>query len=73
MVLARQHFATEEALLAGQAHPDLEDYRHACEEFEYLAAEIATTENFDKLELQRFLALWLIGHILGDAKRTRAG
>lgn len=71
MALARRHFATEEALLA--AHPDLEDYRHACEEFEYLAAEIATTENFDKIELQRFLALWAVGHILSDAKRAASG
>lgn len=71
MALARQHFAAEEAMLS--AHPDLEDYRHACGEFEYLVAEIATTENFDKIELQRFLALWAVGHILEDAKRAHSG
>ncbi|MGE5468744.1 MAG: bacteriohemerythrin [Ignavibacteria bacterium] len=70
--LMRQHFTTEEASLAGRGSPELEEYRHAREEFEYLAAEIATTENFDKLELQRFLALWLVGHILSDAKRASA-
>lgn len=70
MGLLREHVAIEEALLASGAHPDLEDYRHAFEEFEYLAAEIATPENFDKLELQRFLAVWLVGHILSDAKRA---
>ena len=46
---------------------------NSCEEFEYLVAEIAMTKNFDKLELQRFLALWWVGHILGDAKEMRAG
>lgn len=69
--LAREHFAAEEARLVAGAHPGLEDYRHACEEYDYLAAEIATAENFDKIELQRFVALWWIGHILGDTKRVR--
>lgn len=32
-------------------------------EFEYLAAEIITTELFSNEELQRFLALWWTGHI----------
>ncbi len=72
MTLAREHFAAEEALLVAGAHADLEDYRHACEEYDYLAAEIATAENFDKIELQCFVALWWIGHILDDAKRMRA-
>jgi hemerythrin len=72
MAFAREHFAAEEALLAGCAYPDLEDYRYECEEYAYLAAEIVTTENFDKLELQRFLALWWVGHILGAARRQRA-
>lgn len=71
MTLAREHFAAEEARLVAGAHPDLEDYRHACEEYDYLTVEIATAENFDKIELQRFVALWWIGHILGDVKRTR--
>lgn len=70
MDFLRQHIATEKALLASRAHPDVEDYLHAFEEFEYLAAEIATPEHFDKLELQRFFALWLVGHILSDAKRA---
>ncbi len=53
---ARAHFAAEEALLVAGAYPDLDDYRCEIEEYEFLAAEIATTENFDKNELQRFLA-----------------
>jgi hemerythrin-like metal-binding protein len=71
MALAREHFAAEAALLAGCGYSDLESYRHECEEYEYLAAEIVTTENFDKLELQRFLALWWIGHVMDGAKQHR--
>jgi len=69
MTMAREHFVAEEALLVARAYPEIEDYRCEIEEYEYLAAEIATTENFDKIELQRFLALWLVGHILGAAKQ----
>ncbi|MBA3032580.1 MAG: hemerythrin domain-containing protein [Gammaproteobacteria bacterium] len=69
MAFAREHFAAEEALLVDCAYPEIEDSRHEYEEFSYLAAEIVTPENFDKLELQRFLALWWVGHILGAAKQ----
>jgi hemerythrin-like metal-binding protein len=69
MAMAREHFATEEALLVARAYPEIEDYRCEVEEYEYLAAEIATTENFDKIELQRFLVLWWVGHILGAVKQ----
>ena len=69
MALAREHFAAEAALLAERGYPELEDYRHECAEFDYLAAEIVTTENFDPIELQRFLALWWVGHIMGAAQR----
>ena len=68
MAAAREHFAAEEALLVASAYPEIEDYRFEIEEYAYLAAEIATTENFDKIELQRFLALWWVGHIMGAAK-----
>ena len=37
-----------------------------------LAADIATTENFDRLELQRFVTLWWVGHIAGSAAGLRA-
>lgn len=69
MAMAREHFTAEEALLASAAYPEIEDYRFEIEEYEFLAAEIATTENFDKIELQRFLALWWLGHVLGAAKQ----
>ena len=65
--LARQHFETEASLLAACDYPDTEDHRIDCDEFEYLADEIATTANFDRLELQRFIALWCVGHIVGSA------
>ena len=66
------NFETEAALLARCGCADLEDHRIECDEFEYLAGEIATTENFDRLELQRFLALWCLGHIKGSAGQLRA-
>jgi hemerythrin-like metal-binding protein len=71
MTLSREHFATEEALLAKGSYPDLEEHRHEREEFDYLAAEIVTTENFDKDELQTFLALWWTGHLLGSVDKQR--
>lgn len=72
MALARAHFAAEEALLVRCGYPELEDYRSEREEFDYLSAEIITTENFDRNELQTFLALWWAGHILGAARNHRA-
>lgn len=69
--LARQHFETEAALLAAQGCPDLEDHRVDGEEFAYLADEIATTANFSRTELQRFMALWCVGHIVGAAGSQR--
>ncbi len=69
MTMAREHFAAEEALLIAGGYPEIEDYRFEIEEYAFLAAEIATTENFDKIELQRFLSLWWVGHILSAAKQ----
>jgi hemerythrin-like metal-binding protein len=70
-VMARVHFEAEAAMLASLGSPDVEDYLAECDEFDYLAGEIATAENFDRLELQRFLTLWLTGHINGWAPRQR--
>ena len=67
--VAREHFETEAQWLAGREGPDLDAHRVERDEFEYLASDIATTDHFDRLELQRFLALWCIGHIAGTAKR----
>ncbi|MBP6676675.1 MAG: hypothetical protein KA185_15430 [Vitreoscilla sp.] len=71
--LVRKHFETEAALLTGGGGADaLEDQRIEGDEFEYLAGEVATAENFDRLERQRFLALWCVGHITGSAEQQRA-
>lgn len=69
---AREHFASEEKMLIRGACPTVEEHRSECEELEYLAAEIITTDNFDKLELQKFLIFWWVGHILDSAERYRA-
>lgn len=71
MTLAREHFASEQALLPDDDAAAREAARNEREEFDYLAAEILTTENFDKDELQRFLALWWTGHVVGAASRRR--
>lgn len=69
MALVREHFAAEVAFLLARAYPDMDGYRHEIEEFEYLVAEIVTPENFDKIELQRFLSLWWGGHVIGLARQ----
>jgi len=72
LVRAREHFATEEALLAAGDYPRLDELRNEYDEFDFLAAEIVTTENFDKDELQTFLVLWWAGHVAGSAEDLRA-
>lgn len=70
--LAREHFDTEAGVLAAAGDPDHGDCRLDGEEFDDLADEIVTTEHFDRVELQRFLALWWIGHLRGTVARQRA-
>ena len=69
--LAREHFDAEAAHLEASGEADVEDHQVERDEFEYLADEIATTGNFDRLELQRFLALWWLGHVTGAVRRQR--
>lgn len=69
--LVKAHFEAEAAVLAERGCAELDDHRDEHEEFEYLAGEIATVENFDRLELQRFLALWCIGHVTGSSRQLR--
>ena len=69
MAQARAHFVTEQALLTQCEYPDLEEQQNEQGEFEYLANEIITTTNFEPIELQRFLSLWWIGHIVGSGKK----
>ncbi len=72
MARAGEHFAAEAALLAQCGAPLLEEHQNEHEEFEYLAHDIVTTENFERIELQRFLALWWVGHIVDSGKKYRA-
>jgi hemerythrin-like metal-binding protein len=65
---AREHFLTEEALLRSTGCPELDEHKEVQEEFEYLAADIITTDNFEMTEIQRFLALWWVGHLI-DTRR----
>ena len=71
MASVREHFATEQELLARHGYPMLDEHEHEGEEFEFLASEILSTENFDMDELQTFLALWCTGHIVGTSERQR--
>lgn len=70
--LAQAHFQAELALLADRDYPALEEHRFAIDEFDDLLGEIVTTEHFDRLELQRFLLLWWLGHIVGSAAPLRS-
>lgn len=69
---AQAHFEAELALLDGCGSPAAEDLRDAFGEFDYLLDEVATTSNFSRLELQRFIALWFVGHVAGTAADLRA-
>ena len=69
--LTREHFATEAVLLSPMGDEALEDHRFECEEFDHLADEVATTEHFTRLEIQRFVTLWCIGHVKGSAALLR--
>ena len=71
MALAREHFATEAHLLETCSCPEIENHRCEQEEFDFLTTEIITTENFDRTELQTFLALWWSGHVIGTANTFR--
>jgi hemerythrin-like metal-binding protein len=67
----REHFSTEEALLSSNAYPELDGHWEALGEFEDLAADVITTENFEIPEIQRFVALWWVGHLIDSAKKYR--
>ncbi|GAB4173521.1 MAG: hypothetical protein Fur0039_14940 [Rhodocyclaceae bacterium] len=42
------------------------------DEFEHLTADIITTKDFGGIDIQRFLALWWAGHIVGSGRKYRA-
>jgi len=68
----REIFATEETLLSSAAHLELDELRDARDEFETLTADIVTTDNFEMSEIQRFMTLWWIGHLIDSTKRYHA-
>ena len=63
IALVRDHFDAESAWVAGFGDDALEAHRAEREQFDEFFAEVATTEHFDRLELQRFIALWCVGHV----------
>lgn len=68
----REHLLAEAALLASLGDPDAGALDDEHDEFDDLAAEILTTANFDRLELQRFVAVWCLGHVAASAAHLRA-
>lgn len=70
--LAREHFETEAGVLLAAGDPDHGDCLLDGAEFDDLADDIVTTDHFDRIELQRFLALWWIGHLRGTVAHQRA-
>ena len=74
VALARRHFAAEAALLARLAPadgPDADDPGMAGAEFEELLESFVAPGHFDRLELQRFIALWWLGHVAETAPQLR--
>jgi hemerythrin len=69
---AEAHFAAELAWRQAVGDPDLDDHRADGDEFGFLVQEIATPAHFDRVELQRFLALWWLGHVAETAPPQRA-
>ena len=70
-MLVHEHFEAEASLLAPCGDEALEDHRFECDEFDHLVEQVATTENFSRLEIQRFVAFWCIGHVRGAAEPLR--
>lgn len=66
--LVREHFAAEASMLEACGYEDPEDHQTEWDEFEYLATDVATAENFDHVELQRFFSLWCVGHVTGASR-----
>lgn len=67
----REHLGAEVALLDALGDPDVEAQRDEQAGFDDLAAGILTTANFDRLELQRFVAVWCLGHVVASAAHLR--
>lgn len=71
LALAEEHFASEQALLGECDFPDLPELQEERQEYAHLLAELVTPEHFNPQELQRFLGLWWVGHIVGSSASIR--
>ncbi len=71
LALAEEHFDAEAAVLGQCAYPDLDELRAERQEFADLVADLVAPEHFNPDELQRFLGLWWVGHIVGSAETMR--
>ena len=58
-------------LLGEPAWQTLNELRAERQEFANLVAELVAPEHFNPGELQRFLGLWWVGHIVGSADTMR--
>lgn len=70
--LVQAHLDTESVLLASADPTAADDLQDERDEFDYLAGEVATTDHFDRFELQRFVSVWCLGHVAGSARQLRA-
>lgn len=70
--LVHQHFDSEAAVLREQGCSDLSDQDDEAADFEALVSDVATTRHFDRVELQRFLAVWSLGHVAGSVAVMRS-
>lgn len=69
-----RHLEAEAARLADGADADAlaGELADEAEDFESLIGDAALPGQFSRLELQRFLALWCLGHVRASAARIRA-
>lgn len=68
----RRHLDAEAGVLDALGDPQPDEHQGERDEFEMLVRDVATRQHFEPAELQRFLAVWCIGHVRGSATRLRA-
>ena len=65
--LARAHLQTEASRLDASDTEAIEDLQAERDEFEAFAEDVVSTAYFDRVELQRFVTFWTLGHIRAGA------
>jgi hemerythrin len=58
MAFARTHFATETSLLVDRNFPDLDSYRHECDEYEYLSPRSSRLKTLTSSNTEIFTLWW---------------